>query len=356
MLQLGLPHPLSPGTIWILGVCRKIYSRARAVSQHHFPNALAGLQQAKRFRFIVFGDISSPAWLWQHHISWQDKYHSPEDLDWLVDYLGDVCSDDHETAGDILVLLSSMSVSCSATKVHVYIEKLIACMGSSMPVRLRHAALRAAHRSREVFASIDVGGDADVALTKFSLAILTAVCPQPVATSSDSDPDRFFYPDRDLCYLELVFALARNSVWHPHLYCQINRAIGMIAVCCESNGPYAFYLTGIFLRLASEEMPVSLLRSITEQQWWDMMGNAWYLMIDNPQVVKLLPILVEGTKKYMHMASKLELEWLLRDVNDHIGRLEKRGLRERRDDVAVAAMKELSGKVAEKLYQEILPV
>jgi hypothetical protein len=285
---------------------------------------------------------SDPYWLWQLRISWQRNSYLPEDFDWLVDYLGDVCSNDHATAGDILLLLSSMSVSCSPAKQRLYIEKLIACMGSSMPPRLRHAALCAAHSFREVLASIDIVDGGDMVLTNFSPAVLTAVCPQSVAVSTDDDdPDCVFHGDRDLRYLELIFALARNSQWHPHLYCQIDRTIGMIAACCELDEVHAFYLVGIFLRMTSEEVSNTSLSSITEQQWWDMMRTAWCHTIYDTRCVEFLPDLVEGTKKYMHIALKFELEQLIVDVDDFIKGVERHGLLEHRERATVA-MKELS--------------
>ncbi|KAG1865048.1 hypothetical protein DFJ58DRAFT_772162 [Suillus subalutaceus] len=336
MLQLGLPDPPPSQEMWNLGVCRKIYSRARSSERHQS----AALRKVQRFRFAVVTDESrwDPAWLWQHQISWKSNSHSPKDFDWLVDYLGDICSNDHETAGDILVLLSSMRVNCSPAKQHQYIEKLIACMGSSMPPRLRHAALRAAHSSREVLAFINVVDDADMVLTKFSPAILTAVCPQPGATSTDGGPDCFFHPDRDLYYLELIFALAKNSYWRPHLHCQIDRAIRMIAVCCESPEPHAFYLAGIFLRMTLEQVSATSLSSITDQQWWNMMKKAWwsaFLIMNNARCIEFLPVLVEGTKKYMCIASKYDLEQLIRRMDRLIVGVEMRGV-----DVAV---KELRG-------------
>ncbi|KAG1838302.1 hypothetical protein DFJ58DRAFT_917228 [Suillus subalutaceus] len=313
-----------PPKMWNLGVCWKIFSRARS-SQHNDRDLSAALREVQRFRFTanpdpdrtVIADPADPAWLWDHEISWQGNSHSPEDFDWLVDYLGDVCSNDHKTAGDILVLLSSTSVSCSSAKQHLYIEKLTACMGGSMPPRLRHAALHAAHSSREVFASINVVDDADMVLTKLSPAILTAVCPQPGATPTDGDPDCFFHRDRDLCYLELIFALARNSYWHP---------------------------PGIFLRMPSEQVSVTSLSSIADQQWWDMMRKAWccaFLTIGNPHCVEFLPVLVEGTKKYMRIASRPDLEQLINDMDDLMESLGKPGLLEQREGVAVAAVKEL---------------
>jgi hypothetical protein len=52
-------------------------------------------------------------------------------------------------------------------------------------------------------ASADFVDDADMVLTKFSLAILTVVCLQLGTTPTDDGPDCFFHPDCDLCYLDV---------------------------------------------------------------------------------------------------------------------------------------------------------
>ncbi|KAG1867664.1 hypothetical protein F4604DRAFT_1655899, partial [Suillus subluteus] len=275
-----------PPLMWKLGVYLKIYSRAMS-SQCDARDSSAALRKVRCFWFHIISSRSvspsDPAWLWQLQISWQGISHSSGDFDWLVDYLNDVCSNDHETAGDILVLLSSMRVSCSPAKQHLYIEKLIACMGSSMPPRLRHAALLAAHSSREVLASIDVVDGADMVLTKFSPAILTAVRPQPGATPTDDGPDCLFHPDRDLCYLELIFALAENWPWKQYLLedGHISRCRSIVARCrridmytslknLNALQPHAFYLAGIFLRVTSGSMPPAPLRGFDEWEWeWE---------------------------------------------------------------------------------------
>jgi hypothetical protein len=103
--------------------------------------------------------------------------------------------------------------------------------------------------------------------------------------------------------------------------------------------------------MTSDQVSATPLSSITEQQWWDMMRKAWYsafLTIDNTHSVEFLPVLVEGTKKYMCIASKSELERLISDVDDLIEILEGRGLLEQREGLA-AAMKELRGIVKDML-------
>ncbi|KAG1720242.1 hypothetical protein EDB19DRAFT_1778058, partial [Suillus lakei] len=324
-----------------LDVCRKIYSRARLSEQNALQNAL-------HFTFAAARVSRDPAWLWDTYseFGWTGDSHSPEDFDWLVDYL-DYIDYDYETAYDILLLLGVTKVRCSPAKQHQFIESLITCMNSDMPHKLRHAALCAAHSAREEIASIDTIDDTrlrDMVLTKFSPAILSAVRPQPGATSADDDPDRFFHHDRDLCYLELVFALARNPNWHPHLCgdSHIDRCISIIADCCFNS--HAFYLAGIFLRIAPDHTSVTSLDSITERQWWDVMSNAWfgvYDIIDDIHCFELLPVLVEGTRKYMQIASERDLEWLIRNVDCVLQTLERRDSEQGEGEGVTIAVKEL---------------
>ncbi|KAG1718083.1 hypothetical protein EDB19DRAFT_1027134 [Suillus lakei] len=304
-----------------LDVCRKIFSRVRSSEQDYPWDLLDALRNALHFIFTAANVSWDPAqlWAWGH---WQKgDSHSPEDFDWVVDYLDYIHSDGHEAAYDILLLLGSMGVSCSPAKQHLFVERLITYMGSTMPDSLRHAALRAAHSAREEIASIDATDDAklrDVILTELSPTILSVLCPRPSPTPVDDSPD---YDDdrRNLCYLELVCTLARNSSWHPHLYGDhhIDRCISMIPEYCNPKSPtqHAFYLAGTLLRIVPKS--VTSLDSVTEQQWWDVMRSAWndYFDIYNTQCFELLPLIVEGTKKYMRIASKSDLEQLIRNVD-----------------------------------------
>ncbi|KAG1824647.1 uncharacterized protein BJ212DRAFT_1321622 [Suillus subaureus] len=328
-----------------LDMCRKIFLQARSSEQNDPSGSMTPLRHMLRFTLATACPSFDPNPLWIE--VWWTGNSSPEDFNWLIDYLDDVYSNDHETAGDILVLLGSMKVSCSPAKQHLFIKRLIACMDSSMPYRLRHAAIRAAHSSREILASIDAVDYGDMVLAKLSPAILTAVCPQPGTTSGDEDPDRPFNIKRDSCYLELVFALARNPNWRPHLFeaRHIDRCISMIPKCCNIFMPHAFYLAGIFLRITPEQSLVTSLDSITEHQWWDVICMAWphasSIIEDDIHCFESLPVLVEGTRKYIHTASKPSLKWLIRDVDSVLNTVERRY--SEKGEGVVAAVKELRG-------------
>ncbi|KAG1836526.1 hypothetical protein F4604DRAFT_678870 [Suillus subluteus] len=152
ILELAQSHyEPSSDTMRNLDVCRKIYSRARSSEQNHPWELLDGLKNALRFTLTAAKVSRDPADLWYHSYSSLGigDSHSPEDFDWLMDYYVDIYSDDQEVAFDILYLLGVMKVRRSPAKQHQFIESLIACMGSNMPVHLRYAALRAAHIVRE---------------------------------------------------------------------------------------------------------------------------------------------------------------------------------------------------------------
>ncbi|KAG1895231.1 uncharacterized protein F5891DRAFT_1059783 [Suillus fuscotomentosus] len=234
----------------------------------------------------------------------------------MVDYLNDIYSDDHEAAYDILLLLGTIKGSCSPAKQHLFIERLIACMDSNIPFHLRHAALRAAHSAREEIASIDTIDDArlrEMVLTNLSPAIMSVVCLHPSPMPANDGSDRFFDYHRDLCYLEIIFALARNSIWHPHLSQDrhIDRCISMIPKYCNSEyySQHAFYIAGILLQIAPEQSSDTSLDSVTEQQWWDTHD------------LELL-VFVERTKKYMQIASISDLQNLIGKVDDVLDNME----------------------------------
>ncbi|KAG1722869.1 hypothetical protein EDB19DRAFT_2029243 [Suillus lakei] len=312
-----------------LDVCRKIYSRVRSSEQDYTWDLLKALRNTLHFMFTAANVSRDPTRVWNGRFWCRDDSHSPEDFDWLVDYLDYIDPDDHEAAYDILLLLGSMGVSCSPAKQHLFVERLLAYMDSTMPDSLRNAALRAAHSAREEIASIDAIDDArlrDMILTKLSPAILSVLCPRPSPTPVN---DSFiYYYHRNLCYLELVCTLARNFNWHPHLYGDhhIDRCISMSAEYCKLRSEHTVHVAGILLRIASRQTSVTLLDSVTEQQWWDVMRSAWngHLNIFSTHCLEFLPVLAGGTKKYMRIASQSDLEQLIGNVDRVLERLDMR--------------------------------
>ncbi|KAG2146359.1 hypothetical protein DEU56DRAFT_172050 [Suillus clintonianus] len=323
----------SSHTMQNLDMCSKIYSQAKSSKQFYPWKFLRNLRNALHFTFAAAGISRDPGRLWYTRV-WRGDSPSPENLDWLVDCLDYIHSHDHETTYDILLLLGNPGVRCSTAKQHKFIKSLVACMGSGKPYNLRHAALRVVHNIRQEMASIHAINDAnvrDMVLTELSPAILTAVYPRPDSTPADHGPDGVFDYHRDECYLELVFALARNSNWHSHLFGDhhIDRCISMIREVRFM--PHEFYLAGILLRIVPEQLSPTSLNSITDRQWWVMMSSAWRhaRIIDDIHYFEFLPDLVEGTKKYMEIASKSDLKDLIRYVDYTLTTLEERDSEQR---------------------------
>lgn len=90
-----------------------------------------------------------------------------------------------------------------------------------------------------------------------SLPPFCLLCPHPSTTPADDGPDSFFDYRRDLRYLELFCAPARNSDWHLRLYGNrhIDRCISMIQGYCDSESPmeHAFCIASSLLRIAQEQ-------------------------------------------------------------------------------------------------------
>jgi len=262
-------------------------------------------------------------------------------------------------AFDILFLLGGMNVRCSSAKCHQFTKKLVVCMGINMPVHLRYAALRAIHLVREKIASIDAMDMElqDMVLTKLSPAILSTVCPRP-GTTLANDPHQFFHHDRDLCYLELIFALARDPKWHSHLFedHHTDRCISMFAEYRKSDAPHIFYLTGILLRMAPEQLSDPPFDAITEQQWWNIMRSAWHpadSVIDDIYCFEFLPNLVEGTKRHIQIATEYDLKDLVRYVDYVVDALEGRDSEQGEGQSVIDTVIEFRTVVSDMLQGEV---
>ncbi|KAG1820663.1 hypothetical protein EV424DRAFT_1347163 [Suillus variegatus] len=274
ILELAGYHDPSYHIMRNLKLCRKLYSRTRSSKQNDASVLLVALRNVLHFTFAAANISRDSAELWYASPFWAGP---PEDFDWMVDYLNDIYSDDHEAAYDILLLLGSIRGSYNPAKHHMFIENLIACMDSNIPFHLRHAALRAAHSAREEIASIDAIDDA-----RLRTIVLTNLSP----------------------------------------------AIIMIPKYCNSEyySQHAFCIAGILLRIAPEQTSDTSLDSVTEQQWWDMMRCVWYYLpyiIRETRDSKLL-VFVDRTKKYMQIASKssLEIQNLIGKVDDVLKSME----------------------------------
>ncbi|KAG2155277.1 uncharacterized protein EDB93DRAFT_1129866 [Suillus bovinus] len=99
-----------------------------------------------------------------------------------MDYLNNVHSNDHETAAT-----STISVHCEPHRMHV--------------------------SSREILVTTDANG----------------------ATPAKDSPDCFFHYQHELCYLELILALASNFKWHPYLFVDYHTSQRSIRGFCSRD-------------------------------------------------------------------------------------------------------------------------
>ncbi|KAG2092501.1 uncharacterized protein F5147DRAFT_433605 [Suillus discolor] len=351
-----------------LDVCRKIDSRIRSSrAEQNSPRYLLeemqnALPNALRFTLTAAKISRDPVKLWHCQCLGTGDSHSPEDFDWLVDYLDEcIRFDEKEVSFDILLVLFVIKVRYSPAKQHQFFSSLVTCLHTD---ELRHAALRLAHSAREDIVLIDAIDDAELQnmiLTEFSPAILSAVRPQPGVTPSYDSPEGFARDQSDLCYLELLFALARNSNWHLYLFVDqhIDRCISMVAK--YHVGKHAFYLAGILLRIASEHPLVTSLNSITEWRWWNLMRSAWSHASSTTNDIhcfEFLPVLVEGTKRYMRIAAQesysyvggqFDLENLIRHADSVLNAPEVRDSQQGEGESVAVAVKELRTAASDML-------
>ncbi|KAG2151206.1 uncharacterized protein EDB93DRAFT_1276132 [Suillus bovinus] len=249
-----------------------------------------------------------PDGLWDLQMLLKGQSHSPNNFNWMMNYINDIYSNDRETTYDILFLLGIMGVCCSSPKQPLFIERLINCMDSGMPHKLHNTTLCTAHGAREEIASMDAIDDTMRA--------------------------------RDLCYLKLVFALASKPNWHPHLFKDghISRCFDMTPVYCNTTSMHTICIAGILLQITRGQ------RSLDSEQW-PMIRRAWEharhikVFFKPPRgYLKLLHVLVNDTKDRIALES--DLEWLIGPVDGLVQRLEpdmqnKRSIQEIEQSIGV---------------------
>ncbi|KAH7919666.1 hypothetical protein BV22DRAFT_849551 [Leucogyrophana mollusca] len=144
------------------------------------------------------------------------------DFQWAADFLDHHCGPQDETAvGDMFVMLyQTCDISLWANE-PAFVKAIIVAMEPDKPTRVRHAALRTAWEIREALRS---PGNAILPLlpafsSALRSAVLTNIHSEEDTTTWDS-PDGFFDWQRDLCYLQIIYALVRSSggIWDRHLH------------------------------------------------------------------------------------------------------------------------------------------
>ncbi|KAG0700508.1 hypothetical protein DFH29DRAFT_931871 [Suillus ampliporus] len=302
-----------------LDYCREVYEQAR-LEDSQASNWDSDIRSILRF-VIAAGcqgqiQLDQPDSVWSGHFSWDGDTRSFEDFSWLVDYLDSLRnSDDDDVVTYILLVLSGMRRLGSPTETErhlAYVKSLAFFMNVEHPRHIRHAALRAAHDARSALASIRTSLQDRV---------------PPRMTMNPPAGEEFFNARRDLCFLRLVFALARNPDWQHSLVSNdcVQRCVAIIEPSLRCY-LHPFYLVGFFFRIAPSE-PM-----ITEEQWCQLTKEAWHaaattnvLLVDDDGIA-VLPALVESSRKHLTggRASKDYLKQMDHHVASALKMLERR--------------------------------
>jgi hypothetical protein len=240
------------------------------------------------------------ALIWDGVFDWNGDQRTPEDFDWLVDFLVHFRKSNArnpDAMADALLALSAMRRLGSVTRRDNYLDSIIFSMDADNPSRLRHAALRAIFDARfelVYIADHEKGEFQEQLLKELPPALLTTtklVAPQ-LEESSD-DPDSLFNPGREYFYLRLIFTLARQSAWREKLdeAGHIDRCISLLdhvtsslknysPSSSEPIGNHPYYLAGTLIRMNTAENYQSsgFTSKISELEWWKLLKGAWSAM------------------------------------------------------------------------------
>ncbi|KAH7930872.1 hypothetical protein BV22DRAFT_40454 [Leucogyrophana mollusca] len=220
-------------------------------------------------------------------MTWDDPKEDEADFHWLVDFLIYQCKEnDYVAIGDALLTLSNIRGLDKCARITGYIGAIIAASGSGMPLRVRHAALKAACAIRNELANPQGEATRARLLDDFSSALWRAALltiDPPGYRQAPLSPDRFLYYHRDLCYVQIVFALAQNDIWETHL-CNDGHFERCLAVAKElrddntlsqqHKGHLSLYVLALFVNPQTGEL--DLLANVVGRDYCDsLIVMAW---------------------------------------------------------------------------------
>jgi len=242
------------------------------------------------------------ALIWDGAFDWTGDTRTPEDFDWLVDFLVHFRTHsawDFDAMADALLALSAMRGLGSLAKRDNYFDSIIFSMEIDKPSRLRHAALRAVFDARLELVNIvdsEEGEFREQLLTEIPSALLTTtrlVAPQPEQCLDVSDA--IFHPRRDYFYLRLIFSLAKQGDWRVRLENagHVDRCLTLLGhiinMKSDSIGSsdtvkiHAYYLAAALIRMNASDTyrSSSFAGDISESEWWKLLKEAWWAMGSN---------------------------------------------------------------------------
>ncbi|KAH7928469.1 hypothetical protein BV22DRAFT_1030782 [Leucogyrophana mollusca] len=168
--------------------------------------------------------------------------------DWAIRFLNE-----HYDARDPIAVADTYTMLSQARDIHqwadspAFVGAIIHAMGPDQPTRVRHSALRAAW---EIRCALGFPKDAIRSLLPdFIVALHSAVTTNldpPDSTTVTDSVNRFIDEGRDLCYLQIIFALTQNSggVYDDHL-----RDAGHFHRCLDvaKHTGASYYMLSVYL-------------------------------------------------------------------------------------------------------------
>ncbi|KAG1742564.1 hypothetical protein EDB19DRAFT_1907555 [Suillus lakei] len=111
-----------------------------------------------------------------------------------------------------LLMLSADEAIFSPETTTALVPHIIFAMEQKASPLLRHVGLKTAHVIKKVLVDITDAGLRDQLLSALSSATFGSIQDNCI-TRGDTSPDRFVYLERDLHYLEILFALVKSEYW-----------------------------------------------------------------------------------------------------------------------------------------------
>ncbi|KAH7925119.1 hypothetical protein BV22DRAFT_457017 [Leucogyrophana mollusca] len=238
------------------------------------------------------------------------------DFHWAVAFLDHHYGTQDEIAvADTFVMLSqARDISLWANE-PAFVQAIIVGMRPEKTTRVRDAALRTAWQIREALSSPD---DAILPLLPaFSSALRSAVLTNIYSegdTAAWDSPDRDFYEERNLHYVQIVYALVRSSggIWDRYLHDNghFNRCLSLTKYPGSRYTTIVVYLAAIVENLEARGAEQSFTNDDVEM----LIRHAWHMMIFiTPDLEELLEALIVFTRRHRGAGANLA-----NDIRGHV--------------------------------------
>ncbi|KAH7925323.1 hypothetical protein BV22DRAFT_442856 [Leucogyrophana mollusca] len=202
--------------------------------------------------------------------------------EWAIRFL-----DDHYEAQDYVAVADTFTMLSQARNIEhwadspEFVNAIIFAMQPNRPTRVRHTAFRTAWEVRKAMGSPD--GAVQFLLSDFAAALSSAALTDilPAENTSDTDSlDRFLYYDRDLHYLQILYALAQNpdGIWdcHLHDHGHFDRCLSVARLDASEFRMLSPYLVGVVESLEARGAELDFLDDFDQELRSRHLRDAWF--------------------------------------------------------------------------------